>query len=204
MRGGFRYEQYEEHPVAFNTQSSQEENANTQPQRQYESYPPLGLLNKNPDDKNWKWVVQQRFNSIGSDGGLRKFQKATNSLRRNNMESKVKVVQSQQYVCIVPNKNDNMQNMRRRADTPLFDDINIDEVDSEFVRKIRKLVWTSILHKYKQALDEVFDPDTNPGKNNFVVNDDKSDSNNFSYESEDTGEEEHNKGNEPMTKKSKA
>lgn len=182
---GFRNDQYEKHPVAFN---SLDENVNTQPDTKYESHPPFGLLNKNRGDKKLSKWVKQRFNSLGSEGSFRKFQKATNSLRRNNIVSNVKVGHSQQDVCRVPDKIDNIQNIRREH-TPFFDDINVDD-NSVFDRKFRKLVRMSIIRKYNQALDDVLDADTNPENNKHMVNDDdKSESNNVSYEDEEVNED---------------
>lgn len=137
----------------MNTHSGQKEIAQTQSGPDYESHPPFGLLNKNRGDKKFNKYVKQRFNSLGSDGGLRKFQKATNSLRRNNIDESEEVENSQQDVCRV-------QSMPR-TDAKFFNDI--DDVDSTLDNEIQKLLFKSVLRKYKQALDGGFIDKTDNG-----------------------------------------
>lgn len=191
FRSGFRFDQYEEHPIGLNTESGQKEIAKTQSELGYKSHPPFGLLNKNRGGKKFDKYLKERFTSLGSDGGLRKFQKATNSLRRNQIDESDEIESSQQDVCRVQRKNENVQSMPR-ADSKFFNDIG--DVDSTLDKEIQKLVYMSVLRKYKQALDGVFtdnidnvvDADTNANNMELRINElIRKSKNNVSHESED-------------------
>lgn len=150
FRNGFRYDQYGEHPAALNMHNGQHETAKSQSDRKYESHPPLGLLNKNRENKKIGSSIKQRLNSLGIDGELRKFQKARNSLRRKNIEESQEAAVERFHkpnICDLNYKNENLNNMRRTDDT--------DDVDSSIDKKIQKLVWLSVLRKYKQAMDGI-------------------------------------------------
>ncbi len=134
--------------------------------------------------------MTQRLNSIGSAIGLRKFQKATNSLRRNNMvKNDVDAPRSQQHVPSEPRKNGYEHNMRRAATKY--------SKGGDLSEKIQELVRMSILQKYKQAMDSVLtenidnasDDHTKP-EYKFPLNDHISESNEVSLESEQNQDDE--------------
>lgn len=170
FRSGFRYGQYEEHPAAFDIQSGQQETSKTQPEKSYESHPPFGLLNKNRNDKKFGKLPKERFNSLGIDVGLRKFQKATNSLRRSNIENSKGVVRHRQPdVCEARYKNENLQNIRLINSFNDYMATDDADVDTTIDKKIRKLIWVNVLLKYRQALDSVFADNVDNAAINNVI-----------------------------------
>lgn len=191
FRSGFRYGQYEEHPVAFNIQSGQQETSKAQPEKNYESHPPFGLLNKNRDNKKVGKLAKERFDSLGIDGGLRKFQKATNSLRRSNIEnSEGTVRRPQPDVCEAHHKIESLQNISLiKSFNDYMATDGADDVDTAIDKKIKKLIWINVLLKYRQALDSV-----------FAVNVDNAEINNVYDESEGNEDDIVHEDSEAMTK----
>lgn len=197
FRSAFRFDQYEVEPASFNTHTGHQKTSKDQTEPDFKSHPPFGLLNKNREDKKFGKWVKKRFNSLGSDGGLRKFQKATDSLRRNNFDEsdEVEVDSSNQDFCRVYHKNGNVHNLRR-TDTKIFNDV--DDVDWTLNKEMQKLVGA--LRKYNQALDDVFighidnvlDADTNSKNLKFKKYDYLRELNvNTSHDSEDNEDDEH-------------
>lgn len=106
--------------------------------------------------------MKRRFDSLGMDGELRKFQKATNSFRRKNIEdSDVEVESLTSDVCRVQRKNGNVKSIPRK-DTKFFNELG--DVDSTLDKEIQNLVYMSILHKYKQALGDAFADSSDNGE----------------------------------------
>lgn len=186
---GFRYSQYEEHPTLSRRLSDHQEIAPTQSITNYKSHPPFGSLSKNQSDKQFSEWLKRKFNSLGSDGELRKFQKASNSLRRNNIDkSEMEEGSVPRDSCDIYHKieKEKEEHMRRFEEELIID---IDDIVSKALDKqIEQLIRLRTFRKFKQALDSVMNecyvdsgteagPHTNSVKRR--VNDDISEVSNY-------------------------
>lgn len=144
---GFHYPQYEDHPEITPTKTITD----------YKSYPPLGLLSKKRVDHQFGEFLQRRFNSLGSDGGLRKFQKATNSLRRNNID-KIEVGKETEGTndCQIQSKKEKEDH--RRSMVIHSNDIADDDLKT-LDKQIEHLIRVRTVRRFQKVLGKFINDD---------------------------------------------
>lgn len=155
---GLHYPQYEDHPATTPTKTI----------TNFKSHPPFGLLSKKRTENPFGEFLRRKFYSLGDDSGLRKnsldgnsglrkFQKATNSLRKNNIDES-KVIEEFDRIndCQIPRKNELEGHMRHFWEHPIND--NDDDLKT-LDRKIEHLIRLRTFRKFQQILDRVISDD---------------------------------------------